>query len=169
MSTLTADEQLTTGSNGEIDSDLLAEDACQLVSFRLASEEYGVDIMDVQEIILIGHTTEMPGVPTHVRGLVNLRGHVIPIIDLRRKFGLEAAEPTDDSRVIVLNVENRTVGVVVDAVNEVLRAKLSDIEPAPRGALNCDTGFVSGIVNHEGTLLILLNIGELIKMEMASS
>jgi len=167
MSILATDEQVTTVAKSDADSEFLADDVRQLVSFRLASEEYGVDIMDVQEIILIGHTTEMPGVPSHVRGLVNLRGHVIPIIDLRLKFGLEATASTDESRVIVLNVGNRTVGVVVDAVNQVLRSKISDIEPAPRGALNCDSGFVSGIVNLGGSLLILLNIAELIEMEMS--
>ena len=97
------------------------EGISQIVSFRLSNEEYGVDIMHVQEIILIGQITLMPQVPEYVSGLINLRGHVIPIIDLRVRFGLEATDHTEHSRIIVLNVNKKTVGIIVDAVDEVLR------------------------------------------------
>lgn len=134
----------------------------QIVSFRLANEEYGVDIMHVQEIILIGQITEMPQVPEYVRGLINLRGHVIPIIDLRVKFGLEVTEKTEHSRIIVLNVNKKIVGITVDAVDEVLRIKSDQIEPASVGLTGFGKEYVSGLVKFEKKLLILLSIEKII-------
>lgn len=130
----------------------------QLVSFRLANEEYAVYITHVQEIILIGPLTEMPQVPDYVRGLVNLRGHVIPIIDLRVRFTLPVHEPTEHSRIIVLNVHDKTIGIVVDAVDEVLRIHAEQVEPAPAGLVGLGQQYVSGLVKFEQKLLILLNI-----------
>lgn len=135
------------------------EDATsQLVSFRLANEEYAVHITHVQEIILIGPLTEMPQVPEYVRGLVNLRGHVIPIVDLRIRFALPVHESTEHSRIIVLNVDGKTIGIVVDAVDEVLRIHADQIEPAPTGLMGLGQQYVSGLVKFEQKLLILLNI-----------
>jgi len=130
----------------------------QIVSFRLANEEYGVNIMHVQEIILIGQITEMPQVPEYVRGLINLRGHVIPIIDLRVRFGLEVTSATENSRIIVLNVNNKTVGITVDAVDEVLRINSDQIETSSVGLTGFGKEYVSGLVKFEKKLLILLNI-----------
>ncbi len=132
--------------------------ASLIVGFGLANEEYGVDILYTQEIIRIGHITELPGAPGFMRGLINLRGHVIPVIDLRARFGLPSAEPTDASRIIVLNVGQRTTGVIVDAVSHVLRVDQSQIRPAPRGVVGARDEFVSSIVRLEDRLLILLNI-----------
>ena len=106
-------------------------DVSQIVSFRLANEEYGVDIMRVQEIILVGQITCMPEVPDYICGLINLRGHVIPIVDLRRRFRLPVAENDEHTRIIVVNVKNQTIGIVVDAVNEVLRVNADQGEPPP--------------------------------------
>lgn len=136
------------------------ENALQLVSFRLAGEEYGLDIMCVQEIILIGQVTQMPQVPDYVQGLINLRGHVIPITDLRRKFQLEAAEPTEQSRIIVLNVAEQTVGIIVDQVNAVLRVSPEQIEPAPTGVASANHQYLNGLVKLDDRLLILLSAAE---------
>lgn len=141
----------------------------QIVSFRLAREEYGVDIMHVQEIILIGQVTEMPQVPDYVRGLINLRGHVIPIIDLRVRFGLEVSEQTENSRIIVLNVNKKTFGIVVDEVDEVLRINSDQIEPAPPGIAGIGQQYVSGLVKFENKLLILLRIDQVMTDEEALS
>lgn len=140
----------------------------QIVSFRLANEEYGVDIMHVQEIILIGQVTEMPQVPDYVSGLINLRGHVIPTIDLRVRFGLEVTEATEHSRIIVLNVNKKTVGIIVDAVDEVLRIDPNQVETASIGLTGFGKEYVSGLVKFETKLLILLDI-EKIMMENATS
>ena len=138
-----------------------ANDTSQIVSFRPAKEEYGVNIMHVQEVILIGPITEMAQVPDYVRGLINLRGHVIPIIDLRVRFSLEAAAMTESSRIIILNLDKRTIGIVVDAVNEVLRISSDQIDPAPRGITSVEHQHVMGLVRFEEKLLILLNIEHL--------
>ena len=140
----------------------------QIVSFRLSNEEYGVDIMHVQEIILIGLITQMPQVPEYVSGLINLRGHVIPIIDLRVRFGLEVIDRTEHSRIIVLNVIKKTVGIVVDEVDEVLRINPDQIESATVGLAGFGKEYVNGLVKFEKKLLILLNI-EKIMVESATS
>ena len=140
----------------------------QIVSFRIATEEYGVNIIHVQEIILIGQITEMPQVPDYVRGLINLRGHVIPIIDLRTRFGLEAVEPTEHSRIIVLNLGDKTIGIIVDAVNEVLRINPDQIEPAPTGVSEIGRRYVTGLVKFDENLLILLNIEQIMTSDATS-
>lgn len=144
------------------------EGISQIVSFRLSNEEYGVDIMHVQEIILIGQITLMPQVPEYVSGLINLRGHVIPIIDLRVRFGLEATDYTEHSRIIVLNVNKKTVGIIVDAVDEVLRINQDQIESASVGLTGFGKEYVSGLVKFEKKLLILMNIEKII-VESATS
>ena len=104
----------------------------QVVSFCLGEEEYGVDIMTVQEIILYGCITQVPEVPEHVLGVINLRGNVIPILNLRRRFGMPDQAPEDATRIVVMNLNGRTVGVVVDGVNEVLRLGEDEVSPTPQ-------------------------------------
>jgi purine-binding chemotaxis protein CheW len=93
----------------------------QLVSFKLAEETYGIEITKIREIILVGEITHIPETPPYVKGLINLRSTVIPVIDLRIRFSLADAELTPDSRIMVLHVGSRMIGIVVDSVNEVLR------------------------------------------------
>ena len=130
----------------------------QVVSFHLANEEYGVDIMRAQEIIMPGQITRMPEVPDYICGLINLRGHVIPIVDLRKRFGLPAKENDEHTRIIVVNVNARTIGIVVDAVTEVLRISGDQIEPPPSSIAGIDHDYIRGLVKLENKLLILLNI-----------
>lgn len=129
----------------------------QIVSFRLAREEYGLDIMGVQEIILLGEITEIPEVPAYVRGLINLRGKIIPIVDLRKRFGLEAGDPTEHTRIIVFNSGGDTFGIVVDAVNEVLRLEPDKIEPPPKGVVGINSAYIKGLVKMEERIMILLD------------
>ena len=137
----------------------------QIVSFRLANEEYGVDIMRVQEIILMGQITRMPQVPEFICGLINLRGHVIPIVDLRKRVSLPAEEATEHTRIIVVNVYEKTIGIVVDAVNEVLRIGTDQIEPPPSSIAGIDHTYIRGLVKFEEKLLILLNIEDILSQE----
>ena len=141
------------------------EATSQIVSFRLGAEIYGVAIMHVQEIILIGPVTPMPSVPEYVRGLTNLRGHVIPIIDLAKRFGMESSPDTAASRIVVLNVSDKTIGVVVDAVEEVLRLRDSQIEPVAQGFSGVGGEFVDGLAKLENCLLILLRIERILDIE----
>ena len=117
MSKATLDQPVHVQDSAALSTD---DGVSQIVSFRLANEDYGVDIRHFQEIILIGQVTQMPQVPEFVCGLINLRGHVIPVIDIRVRFGLEAAPQTEHSRIIVSNIKGKTIGIVVDAVDEVL-------------------------------------------------
>ncbi len=140
----------------------------QIVSFRLANEEYGLDIMRVQEIILMGQITRMPEVPDFVCGLINLRGHVIPIVDLRRRFHLPAADIDEHTRIIVVNVGGQTLGMVVDAVNEVLRISSDQIEPPPSSVAGIDHAYINGLVKFDDKLLILLSIENILSQEEQS-
>lgn len=134
----------------------------QIVSFSLGEESYGLNIMKVQEIILIGQITQMPQAPDYVRGLINLRGHVIPIIDLRRRFGMPDVEKTESQRIVVVNVNERTMGLVVDAVDQVLRVRTEDVEPAPSGVTRGQRDFIAGLVKLEDRIVILLDVERLL-------
>ncbi len=140
-------------------------DLNQIVSFQLGNEEYGLDIMRVQEIILVGDITQMPQVPHYVRGMINLRGHVIPVIDLRTRFKLPACEKTEEQRIIVVNVGERTIGIVVDAVNQVLRVTEDQIEPAPSGIAGVNHNFITGLLKIDDKLIIVLDIDHLFSNE----
>ena len=137
----------------------------QIVGFQLANEEYGLDIMRVQEIILIGTVTQVPQVPDYVRGLINLRGHVIPIVDLRRRFDLPDTGQTEEQRIIVVNVHNKTIGIVVDAVNQVTRVTADQIEPPPTSVDGIDHEFITGLAKFDKRLVILLDIERLLTTE----
>ena len=121
--------------------------------------------MRVQEIILPGEITQMPEVPDFIRGLINLRGHVIPIVDLRKRFGLSINQHDEHTRIIVVNVENKTIGLVVDAVNEVLRINEEQIEPPPSSVVGIDHAYIESLVKFETKLLILLNMDNLLSSE----
>ena len=144
-----------------------AAGSIQLVSFRPGQEEYGTEIIRVREIILMGEITRIPQMPPHVKGLINLRSAVIPVIDLRLRFGLPDAELTGESRIMVLNVQNRTIGIIVDAVSEVLRISPDQIAPAPPTIAGLGREYLTGLVKLENRLLILLNIDKLFGEEDA--
>jgi len=134
----------------------------QLVSFRLAKEEYAVNIMQVQEIILMGEITNVPQVPEYVEGVINLRGNVIPIVDLRKRFGLVVSDETEETRIIVVNVGDRTVGIIVDAVNEVLRITADKIDPPPPTVVGVGHEYLTGMAKLDDKLLILLDITKIL-------
>jgi purine-binding chemotaxis protein CheW len=137
----------------------------QLVSFRLAQEEYGIEITRVQEIILIGEITRVPQTPAHIKGLINLRSTVIPIVDLRTRFGMLAGATTDESRIMVVNVRNKTVGIIVDAVSEVLRVARDQIAPPPPTVAGLGRDYLTGLAKLENRLLILLDLDRILGEE----
>jgi purine-binding chemotaxis protein CheW len=139
-----------------------ASGSLQLVSFRLAQEEYGIEITRVREIILMGAITRVPQTPAYVKGLINLRSTVIPVIDLRIRFGLPECEASDTSRIMVVNVGGKTIGIVVDAVSEVLRVSTDQIAPPPPTVLSLGTEYLTGLVKLEKQLLILLDIDKVL-------
>jgi len=133
----------------------------QLVTFSLGTEEFGVDIMKVQEIIRIPPITRVPKAPRYVEGVINLRGNVIPVVNLRVRFGMEQGDETDLSRIVVLQVNGKVFGVRVDGVTEVLRLDSEAIEPPPPLALGMDSNFIRGVGKIGERLLILLNLDQL--------
>ena len=130
----------------------------QLVSFELANELYGIEITKVREIILIAEITQVPRTPHFVKGLINLRSTVIPVIDLRSLFGLPEGERTDESRIMVLQAGGKTIGIMVDAVSEVLRVKKDAIAPPPPTVVQAGNEYLTGLVKLDKQLLILLDI-----------
>jgi purine-binding chemotaxis protein CheW len=133
----------------------------QLVSFTLAKELYGIEITKVREIILITDITRIPEAPHFLKGLINLRSTVIPVIDLRARFGLPEGELNDESRIMVLQACGKTIGVVVDAVSEVLRVKHDQIAPPPPTVAGLGRDYLSGLVKLDDRLLILLDIDKI--------
>ena len=163
MSTLTTAEPPAVATYEHPDADRADEvKVTQIVGFWLANEEYGLDIMRVQEIILIGAITQIPQVPDYVRGLINLRGHIIPIVDLRRRFSLPASDETEEYRIIVVNMSNKMIGILVDSVNQVTRVTADQIEPPPTSVSGIDHEFITGFVKFDERLVILLDIDRLL-------
>lgn len=138
------------------------EDVLQLVTFTLKDEEYAVDILKVQEINRIVEITEVPNAPQYVEGVINLRGKVIPVINLRMKFGFEEKEFDDISRIIIMDVNGITNGIIVDSVSEVLRIPSHIVETAPPLASEVISMYIQGIAKFEERLIILIDIDKLI-------
>lgn len=144
--------------NNQVQSKVETNEILQLVSFKIANEEFGVDILNVQEINKMTQITKVPNAPDFVEGVINLRGRVIPIIDLRTRLKLEKKQHDKDTRIIVVEISNKTVGFIVDAVNEVLRIPTSIIEPPPQLATGIDSDFIRAVGKLEDRLLILIDL-----------
>jgi purine-binding chemotaxis protein CheW len=137
----------------------------QLISFEVGDEEYGLEILRVKEVIRIREITRLPKAPRFVKGIINLRGDVIPIIDLRDRFGLEHAEYTAMTRVIVVDVENKLVGMVVDAASQVVRIPVDQIDPPPPIVGGLSAEYIKGVGKLDDRLVILLNIERILTVE----
>ena len=142
-----------------------AGELLQLVSFRMGHEEFGVDILLVREINRMVEITEVPKSPEYVEGIINLRGKVIPIVNLRQRMGLPKKEQDKDTRIVVVELEDQLIGFVVDAVSEVLRIPRNITEPPPETATGIDAGFITGIAKMEDRLLILLNLNRILSVK----
>ena len=137
------------------------DDLVQLVSFRLGQEEFGIDILKVQEINRMVEITKVPQAPHYCEGVINLRGKVIPVIDLRKKFEMEVREWDKDTRIVVCDVDGHQIGMIVDSVDEVLRIPSSTIEPAPQIVTAVGTDYVRGVAKIDERLLIFLDISKI--------
>lgn len=133
------------------------DDEDQLVCFRLAHEEYAISIMKVQEIIRLGQITALPNAPAHVSGIINLRGRVLPVIDMRVLFNMATNERTEQNRIVVVDIAGKTTGLIVDSVSEVLRVGKSQIEPPPTVISDLETHYIDGVAKlQDGKRLITL-------------
>ncbi|SHL01372.1 chemotaxis protein CheW [Rhodothermus profundi] len=137
----------------------------QLVSFLIENEEFGVDILNVQEIIRPVDITRVPNAPAFVEGVINLRGRIVPVVDLRKRFNLPQRERDKNSRIIVVELGDKIVGFMVDAVREVLRVDPSVIEPPPELAIGIDAHYITGVAKLEDRLLILLDLERILSEE----
>lgn len=130
----------------------------EFLTFFLRGEEYGLEILKVQEIIGIMPVTPVPRTPAHIVGIINLRGKVIPIVDLRLRFGMEPLAHTEETCIIVVKANGLQVGIVVDKVSEVLDIAGSDVEDAPSFGTQVNTDYILGIGKSEGRIRLLLDI-----------
>jgi purine-binding chemotaxis protein CheW len=139
------------------------------LTFTLAEEEYGIGILKIKEIIGMMPITPVPKTPEHVKGVVNLRGKVIPVVDLRLRFGMEAIGYTERTCIIVVEIEGKggivLIGIVVDSVSEVLNIKAEDIEDTPTFGTKLNTEYILGMAKMEGSVKILLDIDTVLSAE----
>jgi purine-binding chemotaxis protein CheW len=137
---------------------LSTQGSAEYLTFRLGAEEYGIDILRVQEIRSYEEPTRIANSPSFIKGVVNLRGVIVPVVDLRIKLGCETVEYNGFTVVIVLNVKGRVVGAVVDSVSDVLELQNSEIKPAPEMNTTVETTFITGIASVGERMLILMDI-----------
>lgn len=134
----------------------------QLVNFWLGSEEFGVNISQVKEIIKIEEITKIPNTPDFMEGVINLRGQITPVMDLRSRLGIEAVQESENSRVIIVEIGKDNVGMIVDSVTEVCSISSDNIEPSTSFTGNVDTEYILGVGKVGGRLLILLDLSKVI-------
>lgn len=154
---------------GELMQTQLSQDLSQFLTFRLWEEEYGLDILRVQEIRGYSQVTPLPNSPKEVLGMMNLRGTVVPIIDLRIKFGMNTAAYNRFTVIIVVNLGTKYVGLVVDAVSDVLNFALDDITPPPELGTLINTAAIKGIARSGERLINLLNLDSILNVSVATA
>ena len=143
----------------------VAKGVNQVVIFQLAGEFYGIDIRAVKEIILPLRVTPVPGSSHLIEGVISLRGQVIPILDLRKKFGFDRLATNKGGRIVVTEVDGLVMGLQVDGVSEVLRISAQDIEPPPPAVMGSRAGFIGGVAKLDDRLVVILDLTELYRTE----
>jgi purine-binding chemotaxis protein CheW len=146
------------GEHGGKEKTQAGDELLQLVSFSIGEEEFGVDILKVREINRMIESNHVPNAPSHVDGIINLRGKVIPVIDLRSRLGIKRKAHDKNTRIIIVELMDKVVGFVVDAVNEVLRIPRSITEPPPPVATGTNTEYITAVGKLDDRLLTLLDL-----------
>jgi purine-binding chemotaxis protein CheW len=145
----------------------------QLVSFKIGNEEFGINILIVQEIIKTVQITKVPNAPVFVEGIINLRGRIIPVIDLRTRLNLEKKVQDKDTRIIVIEISSKTIGFIVDEVNEVLRIPKSITEPPPEMVTNINSDYITAVGKLDDRLITLIDLEKILsndeKSQLASA
>lgn len=134
----------------------------KVIIFRLKDEEYGVEVNQVKSIERMERITRVPNTPPFVKGVINLRGVVIPIIDLRNRFGIELLEYNDSTRIVIVNVDDVEVGLIVDAANDVVDIPVNAIEPPPKVVGGVESKYLRGVAKLSKRLLVLLNLDKVL-------
>jgi purine-binding chemotaxis protein CheW len=137
-----------------------------VATFFLSKEEYGVDVRLVQEIIRVTEITQVPRAPEFIKGVINLRGRIIPVVDLKRKLGLGEVETSRQARIVVVEVRGRLIGLLVDGASQVLKLPVSSIEPAPEEVVSVDEHHIRGVAKLEARLIILVDLQRVLAHEL---
>ncbi|EKE80815.1 chemotaxis protein CheW [Idiomarina xiamenensis] len=137
----------------------------QWVTFCLEDETYGINVMQVQEVLRYSEIAPVPGAPDYVLGIINLRGNVVTVIDTRTRFGLPTTEVNDNSRIVIIESDKQVVGILVDSVAEVVYLRSSEIDSAPNVGTEESAKFIQGVSNRDGELLILVDLNKLLTDE----
>ncbi|MGB0936600.1 MAG: chemotaxis protein CheW [Colwellia sp.] len=141
------------------------DEVLQWVTFKLENETYGINVMQVQEVLRYTEIAPVPGAPYYVLGIINLRGSVVTVIDTRSRFDLSPTENTENTRIIVIESEKQVVGILVDSVAEVVYLKQSEIDETPSVGNEDNAKFIQGVSNRDGQLLILVDLEQLLSDE----
>ncbi len=142
-----------------------SNDSSSYVTFSLAEETYAIDVLQVQEVLKVTEIAPVPGVPNYILGIINLRGDVVTVIDGRRRMGLPDQSSTDQSRIVIIDVDKQNVGILVDSVAEVVQIASKDIDPAPAVGNDQSSRFILGVNSSEGGLTILISLEKLLSDE----
>lgn len=134
----------------------------QWVTFKLAGETYGINVMQVQEVLRYSEIAAVPGAPSYVIGIINLRGNVVTVIDTRHRFGLDSGEINDNTRIVIIEADNHVVGILVDSVAEVVYLRQSEIETAPNVGNDESAKFIQGVCHKNNELLILIELNKML-------
>lgn len=135
------------------------------VTFRLENEKYGVNVMQVREVLKNTEIAPVPGAPDFVLGIINLRGNVVTVMDTRKRFGLDPADASDATRIVIIEVHDQVVGMVVDSVAEVVDLRQSEIEIAPNVGSDASAKYIQGVTKQDDELLILVDLDKLLEVE----
>ena len=135
------------------------------VTFFLANEKYGINVMQVQEVLRVSEIAPVPGAPDYVLGIINLRGNVVTVIDTRQRFGLPSKELDDAARIVIVESNDQVVGILVDSVAEVVDLRVSEIESAPNVGTEDNSKFIQGVASQQDELLIIIDLNKLLTDE----
>lgn len=149
-------------SEVEVRKDPTNDEVLQWVTFQLEEETYGINVMQVREVLRYSEIAPVPGAPDYVLGIINLRGNVVTVIDTRSRFGLMQGEITDNTRIIVIESERQVIGILVDSVAEVVYLRSSEIDTTPSVGTDESAKFIQGVSNRDGKLLILVDLNKLL-------
>jgi purine-binding chemotaxis protein CheW len=147
-------------SNNTVAAD--GDEVLQWVTYKLGAETYGINVLQVQEVLRHTEIAPVPGAPDYVLGIINLRGNVVTVIDTRSKFGLPPSDITDNTRIVIIESDEQVVGVLVDSVAEVVYLRSSEIDSAPNVGTEESAKFIHGVSHRDGNLLILVDLNKLL-------
>jgi purine-binding chemotaxis protein CheW len=142
-----------------------SDEVLQWVTYKLGEETYGINVMQVQEVLRHTEIAPVPGAPDYVLGIINLRGNVVTVIDTRSRFGLPSSDISDNTRIVIIESDDQVVGILVDSVAEVVYLRSSEIDSAPNVGTEESAKFIQGVSNRDGQLLILVDLNKLLNDE----